>query len=40
MTTGVSRVEANDGKVHVLLVQSGQGCESPGARPGASNKPK
>ena len=44
MTTGVSRVESNDGKVHVLLDQSGQGCDSPGVRPlplpGAPNKPK
>jgi lipopolysaccharide export system protein LptA len=40
MTTGVSRVESNDGKVHALLTQSGQGCDSPGTGPGAPNKPK
>jgi lipopolysaccharide export system protein LptA len=40
MTTGVSRVESNDGKVQALLTQSGQGCDSPGAGPGAPNKPK
>jgi lipopolysaccharide export system protein LptA len=37
MTTGVSRVESNDGKVHVLLIQ---GCDSPGVGPSAPNKPK
>ncbi len=40
MTTGVSRVESNDGKVQALFPQSGQGCDSLGAGPGAPNKPK
>jgi lipopolysaccharide export system protein LptA len=30
MTTGVSRVESDSGKVQGLFVQSGQGCTSPG----------
>jgi lipopolysaccharide export system protein LptA len=47
MTTGVSRVESDSGKVQGLFIQSGQGCgpASPGAGSplpafGASNKPK
>ena len=48
MTTGVSRIESDTGKVQVLLIQ-GQGCASPipgapppGPQPGApaANKPK
>jgi lipopolysaccharide export system protein LptA len=42
MTTGVSRVESDSGRVQGLFIQS-QGCgtQSPGpALPGASNKPK
>ena len=40
MTTGVSRVEA-DGKVHVLIEQSDQGCGSGsgGAKPASGAKP-
>jgi lipopolysaccharide export system protein LptA len=33
MTTGVSRVESDSGKVQGLLAQSGQGCASPGLAP-------
>jgi lipopolysaccharide export system protein LptA len=47
MTTGVSRVESDSGKVQGLFIQSGQGCgpASPGSGSplpafGASNKPK
>ena len=47
MTTGVSRVESDSGKVQALLPQSGQDCRpaTPGAGSplpaiGASNKPK
>ena len=47
MTTGVSRVESDSGKVQGLFIQSGQGCgpPSPGSGSplpafGASNKPK
>jgi lipopolysaccharide export system protein LptA len=47
MTTGVSRVESDSGKVQVLLIQSAPGCgtASPASgialpAPGASNKPK
>ena len=48
MTTGVSRVESDSGKVQALLIQSGQDCgpPSPGPghtaspAPGVSNKPK
>jgi lipopolysaccharide export system protein LptA len=47
MTTGVSRVESDSGKVQVLVDQSGQGCGSPASgpkmplpTPGAPNKPK
>jgi lipopolysaccharide export system protein LptA len=47
MTTGVSRVEADKGKVQALIIQSGEGCgpPSPGAGMalpslGASNKSK
>jgi len=47
MTTGVSRVESDSGKVQGLFIQSGQGCgpSSPGSGSplpafGASNKPK
>jgi lipopolysaccharide export system protein LptA len=47
MTTGVSRVESDSGKVQGLLIQSGQGCgpppPGPGTplpAPGVSNKPK
>jgi lipopolysaccharide export system protein LptA len=37
MTTGVSRVESGDGKVHASVDQSsGAGCEAPSALPGAS----
>src|ERR1700759_1343797 len=47
MTTGVSRVESDSGKVQGLFIQSGQGCGPPAAGSGsplpafgASNKPK
>ena len=47
MTTGVSRIESDSGKVQVLMDQSGQGCAppAPGPKtplpsPGAPNKPK
>jgi lipopolysaccharide export system protein LptA len=47
MTTGVSRVESDSGKVQGLFIQSGQGCGpasagsgSPLPSFGASNKPK
>jgi lipopolysaccharide export system protein LptA len=45
MTTGVSRVESDSGKVQGLFIQSGQGCGSgPSGSPlpafGSSNKPK
>jgi lipopolysaccharide export system protein LptA len=44
MTTGVSRVESDSGRVQAMVDQSGQGCPSaPGTplpAPGASNKPK
>src|SRR3982751_1848618 len=45
MTTGVSRVESDSGKVQGLFIQSGQGCGSgsSGSPPpalGSSNKPK
>jgi lipopolysaccharide export system protein LptA len=47
MTTGVSRVESDSGKVQGLFLQSGQGCgpPPPGSGPpppsfGAPNKPK
>jgi lipopolysaccharide export system protein LptA len=47
MTTGVSRVESDSGKVQALLIQSGQDCGSPSPgpgtpppAPGVSNKPK
>jgi lipopolysaccharide export system protein LptA len=45
MTTGVSRVESDSGKVQGLFIQSGQGCgpPSPGSGLpsfGSSNKPK
>jgi len=47
MSTGVSRVESDSGKVQALVIQSGQGCgppsPSPGTpspAPGVSNKPK
>jgi lipopolysaccharide export system protein LptA len=46
MTTGVSRVESDSGKVQGMFIQSGQGCSAatPGSGPlpslGASNKPK
>jgi lipopolysaccharide export system protein LptA len=47
MTTGVSRVESDSGKVQGLFIQSGQGCgpATPGSGSplpafGASNKPK
>jgi len=46
MTTGVSRVEADNGKVQALFIQ-GQGCGNappapgtPPPPPGAANKPK
>jgi lipopolysaccharide export system protein LptA len=39
MTTGVSRVESDTGKVQGLFIQSGQGC-GPASGPGAANKPK
>jgi lipopolysaccharide export system protein LptA len=35
MTTGVSRVESDSGKVQGLFIQSGQGCGSPSPGPGA-----
>jgi len=43
MTTGVSRVESDSGKVQAMVDQSGQGCAPPGTpppAPTASNKPK
>jgi lipopolysaccharide export system protein LptA len=47
MTTGVSRVESDSGRVQGLFIQSGQGCSAapPGSGPplpslGAPNKPK
>ena len=44
MTTGVSRVESDSGRVQAMVDQSGQGCPSaPGTplpAPGVSNKPK
>jgi lipopolysaccharide export system protein LptA len=47
MTTGVSRVESDSGKVQGLFIQSGPGCSSPAPgsgtpapAPGAPNKPK
>jgi lipopolysaccharide export system protein LptA len=47
MTTGVSRIESDSGKVQFLSDQSGQGCGTPASSPkmplptpGASNKPK
>jgi lipopolysaccharide export system protein LptA len=44
MTTGVSRVESDSGRVQAMVDQSGQGCPpAPGTPlpvPGASNKPK
>jgi lipopolysaccharide export system protein LptA len=39
MTTGVSRVESDSGKVQGLFIQSGQGC-APASGPGVANKPK
>jgi lipopolysaccharide export system protein LptA len=39
MTTGVSRVESDSGKVQALLPRSGAGCGS-STGSGASNKPK
>jgi lipopolysaccharide export system protein LptA len=39
MTTGVSRVESDSGRVQGLFIQS-QGCGSQSPLPGASNKPK
>ncbi len=39
MTTGVSRVESDSGKVQGLFIQSGQGC-SPATGPGPGNKSK
>ena len=33
MTTGVSRIESDSGKVQVLVDQSGQGCGSPASGP-------
>ena len=42
MTTGVSRVESDSGKVQGLFIQSGQGCgpAAPGSGPLPANKPK
>jgi len=46
MTTGVSRVESDSGKVQALLIQSGQDCGTtpptlpPPPAPSVSNKPK
>jgi lipopolysaccharide export system protein LptA len=47
MTTGVSRVESDSGKVQAMVDQSGQGCGPPSpatpatpSGPGAPNKPK
>ena len=41
MTSGVSRVEADTGKVHVLIEQSDQGCGSgsDGEKPASRAKP-
>jgi lipopolysaccharide export system protein LptA len=47
MTTGVSRVESDSGKVQALMIQSGRDCGppppgpgTPPPAPGVSNKPK
>jgi lipopolysaccharide export system protein LptA len=46
MTTGVSRVESDSGKVQGLFIQSGEGCAAAGPNAGpplspfGSNKPK
>jgi lipopolysaccharide export system protein LptA len=40
MTTGVSRVESDSGKVQGLFIQSGQGCGPTAGGPGVQNKPK
>jgi lipopolysaccharide export system protein LptA len=44
MTTGVSRLESDSGKVQAMVDQSGQGCaptpETPVPAPSAPNKPK
>src|SRR4051794_23390828 len=42
MTTGVSRVESDSGKVQGLFIQSGQGCgpATPGSATPPSSKPK
>jgi lipopolysaccharide export system protein LptA len=44
MTTGVSRLESDSGKVQAMVDQSGQGCapapETPAPAPSAPNKPK
>jgi lipopolysaccharide export system protein LptA len=40
MTTGVSRVESDSGKVQGLFIQSGQGCGPAASGSGAQNKPK
>ena len=40
MTTGVSRVESDSGKVQGLFIQSGQGCGPAASGPGIQNKPK
>ena len=47
MTTGVSRVESDSGKVQAMVDQSGQGCGPPSpatpptpSGPGAPHKPK
>jgi lipopolysaccharide export system protein LptA len=40
MTTGVSRVESDSGKVQGLFIQSGQGCATAAPSPSAPNKSK
>jgi lipopolysaccharide export system protein LptA len=44
MTTGVSRLESDSGRVQAMVDQSGQGCapapETPAPAPSAPNKPK
>ena len=40
MTTGVSRVESDSGKIYALVDQSGQGCGPPAQSPAVPNKSK
>jgi lipopolysaccharide export system protein LptA len=40
MTTGVSRVEADKGKVQALIIQSGQGCGPPSPGSGTASPPQ